>query len=234
MAHSHTAQPETFDELDPHGFNKGHGHHGHVIVGPFVLRTVLALLLFFTVLTVGQAQLEVFIAKSLNVTFPLWVNIVACMAIAVVKAVLVMAYFMQLRYDNPMNTIVMAFTILGVALFIGFTSLDLLTRDRVYAWKDGQITAGGTGVGARNLSAGSNIVQSAKNRYLEKLTAELGTLEAAQAQYDKEYAKKHKAHGHKSDHRHDVGNDGNRSRPVTGPTGVLGDAAPKAENAPGH
>ncbi len=141
MAHAPAKQ---FDELDPHGA-AGHGQHAsHVIVGPFTLRTVLALLLFFTVLTVGQAQLEVFLSHALDIEFPRWVNIVFCMGIAVVKALLVMGYFMQLKYDNPINSVVMAFTFLGLGLFLGFTALDLGGRGSVYEWKVNYQVPGGT------------------------------------------------------------------------------------------
>jgi len=141
MAHAPAKQ---FDELDPHGAASHGQHASHVIVGPFTLRTVLALLLFFTLLTVGQAQLEVYLSHVLDIEFPRWVNIVFCMGIAVVKALLVMGYFMQLKYDNPINSVVMAFTFLGLALFLGFTALDLGGRGSVYEWKVNYQVPGGT------------------------------------------------------------------------------------------
>lgn len=134
MAHAHT---------DSHGHDS-HGDHGHKIVGPIILRSVLAILLVFTVLTVGQAQFEQWFQGQFDFMFPKWVNIVVVMAIASVKAALVMAYFMQLRYDNPLNTMIMAFCYFAVVIFIGFTSMDLLTRDRVTPWKSGPVVAGGT------------------------------------------------------------------------------------------
>lgn len=68
------------------------------------------------------------------------------MSIAVVESLLVLAIFMQLRYDNPINAMIVAFSLLGVGLFIGFTALDLTTRDRIYDFKAGQVVPGGTGV----------------------------------------------------------------------------------------
>src|SRR5262252_11201992 len=89
------ASAEVFDELDPHGFDKGHKHgHGHVIVGPFTLRAVLAALLVFTVLTVFLAQAEVWAPGYFHIELPWWVNVVGAMSIAVVKALLVMGFFM--------------------------------------------------------------------------------------------------------------------------------------------
>lgn len=121
-----------------------HAAHSHHIVGPLILRSILFLLLVFTILTVGQAQFEIWFQNAFDFTFPKWVNIVVVMAIASVKAALVMAFFMQLKYDKPINTMVMAFCYFAVVIFIGFTSMDLLTRDRVTPWKSGPVVAGGT------------------------------------------------------------------------------------------
>lgn len=144
MAHAPAHTPGHLDELDPHGYSHKGQHAAHVIVGPFTLRTVLAVLLFFTVLTVAQARLEVFLTHALDIEFPRWVNVAFCMGIAVIKAALVMGFFMQLKYDNPINSVVMAFTFLGLALFLGFTSLDLTGRSTVYDWKTTYRQAGGT------------------------------------------------------------------------------------------
>jgi cytochrome c oxidase subunit IV len=51
-------------------------------------------------------------------------NLIVAMAIATVKAVLVVLYFMHLRYDNPFNAIVFLVAILFIALFISITLLD--------------------------------------------------------------------------------------------------------------
>lgn len=178
MAHAPAASG-SFDELDPHGFEKpGHGqHHSHVIVGPFTLRSVLALLMVLTVLTVGQAQAELWFSGAFDIKFPLWVNIVVVMGIATVKALFVMAFFMQLRYDNPLNTIIMCFCFFAMALFLGFTSMDLLTRGRVNDWKEGPVVAGGTGAGIESAN-GQPLTIAAKTRYMEKFLAEAPLVEA--------------------------------------------------------
>lgn len=145
MSHSpsHATHSAGFNEMDPHGAG-GHGQHAsHVIVGPFTLRFVLGILLVFTVLTVGQAQLELYLQDLLHMTFPLWVNASVVLLIATVKGLLVMAYFMQLRYDNPMNTIIMLFCFFTLGLFIMFTALDMFHRDTVYKDKSAQIISGG-------------------------------------------------------------------------------------------
>ncbi len=207
MAHAHAANPSEFNELDPHGAG-GHGQHeSHVIVGPFTLRLILAILLFFTATTVGLAQLEIWIAGFFDITLPLWLNIVIAMSIATVKAVLVMAYFMQLRYDNPINTILMGFCIFGVLLFICFTAMDLLTRDRIYDFKEGQVVAGGTFQG--NLSR----VDVARQEFIERV---------GEDRYKEiKAAIKHDAHGHGHGDSAVVGSTASKSRPIVGTTDAL-------------
>lgn len=122
-----------------------HAHHGHVIVSLFTLRTILALLLFFTLLTVGLAQFEVWLAHTFQFEIPQWVNVTIALSIAAIKTTLVVAFFMQLKYDNPMNTLIFVFTLLTVAFFLGFTMLDLGKRGTIDRFKAQYIQAGGTG-----------------------------------------------------------------------------------------
>ncbi len=140
---SHAAE---FDEY-------GHKDHGHVIVSVFTLRFILIALLFCTLLTSGSAWAETAIAATFHVEIPQWINAFVALSIAVVKTALVVGFFMQLKYDNPMNTIIFVFTLLTVASFLGFTSLDLGNRDtidrfkNVYAYPGGNgLDGGGTGI----------------------------------------------------------------------------------------
>ena len=135
-----------FDPHDPHGYHAG-DTHGHVIVSPFVLLNVLLALLFFTVLTVFFSRAEIWIAGTFNVDVPHWVNVVGALSIAVIKSVLVCLFFMQLKYDNPLNSLIFLFCLFAVALFLGFSSLDLGTQGLIYNWKGKEIVAGGTQVG---------------------------------------------------------------------------------------
>jgi len=154
MSHptAHAKTPEAFNELDPHGASQHGQHSSHVIVGPLTLRVVLAILLVFTVLTVGQAQLELYLQDLLQMKFPLWVNASVVLVIATIKGLLVMAYFMQLRYDNPMNTIIMLFCFFALGLFFMFTGLDLFNRGTVYADKQPQIISGGIWTGNKSIA----------------------------------------------------------------------------------
>ena len=130
--------------LDPHGFHDGE-HHGHTIVSLRILGLVLGLLLVFTVLTVGLSRGEVWIAESLNVHIPQWVNVAIAMSIAVVKGTLVALFFMQLKYDNPLNAIIFLFCLCALGTFLGFTAIDMSNRGHINEWESGEITLGGTG-----------------------------------------------------------------------------------------
>src|SRR5512136_3495541 len=85
---------------------------GHVV--PFrVLATVWGTLLVLTVLTVAVAGVDL---GRLNLEIAL--------AIATVKASLVLLFFMHMRYDRPMNAIVFIAALLFVMLFVSLALLD--------------------------------------------------------------------------------------------------------------
>jgi cytochrome c oxidase subunit IV len=85
---------------------------GHVVPFP-VLAAVWGALLVLTVVTVAVAGLDL---GGLNLPIAL--------AIAVVKASLVLLYFMHMRYDRPMNAIVFVAALLFLMLFVSITLLD--------------------------------------------------------------------------------------------------------------
>ncbi|MDX2131686.1 MAG: cytochrome C oxidase subunit IV family protein [Planctomycetota bacterium] len=233
--HPHASHPVApFDQTDPHGTGS---HASHVIVGPMALRTVLAILLVFTALTVGFAQAEQWAASYFNVSLPGWINIVGAMTIATIKAVLVMAIFMQLRYDNALNTLIMAVTFSALAIFVGMTAIDLLGRDRVYEFKSGQITPGGTGDQVATAN-GRPMVVAAKERYLGVLRerviamhpelADAANAAALDARVQAMYLEHKGIIKHSAHHAHDDDglNTPNRTRPRTGLSGSLQTDAP--------
>jgi cytochrome c oxidase subunit 4 len=132
----------------------GHGSHGHVIVPLFTLRTILLALLFFTLLTVGLSKAEEWLAVTFDFGIPQWVNVVVALSIAVVKTALVVLFFMQLKYDSPLNGMIFIFTLLTVASFLGFTMIDLGGRTTIDRFKGEYIVPGGTGLPATESSAG--------------------------------------------------------------------------------
>ncbi|MBS0196359.1 MAG: cytochrome C oxidase subunit IV family protein [Planctomycetes bacterium] len=168
MSHAPAHTPEVFDETDPHGQHLHGQHESHVIVGPFTLRTVLIVLLMLTALTVGFAQAEIAIQNWLGIELPWWINVVGAMSIAVVKSLLVMAFFMQLKYDNPINTVLMLFCFFALGLFLMFSGLDLFSRGLVYDFKAGPVIAGGTG--SKVVTAdGKPMVVAAADRFKQKI-----------------------------------------------------------------
>ncbi|MBL8875591.1 MAG: cytochrome C oxidase subunit IV family protein [Phycisphaerae bacterium] len=144
MSTPHAAAPEVFNELDPHGMG-AYTKHSHHIVSGMTLISILMILLGFTAVTVGAAQVEKWIEASLHYELPRWVNVLVAMSIATVKATLVLMFFMLLRYSNPINTVVFLFCLLAFALFLFFTLLDLSTRGMINPIKAHQVEAGGIG-----------------------------------------------------------------------------------------
>jgi len=52
------------------------------------------------------------------------INLAVAMAIAVLKATLVILFFMHLRYDRLFHTVIFVSAILAASLFVGFTMMD--------------------------------------------------------------------------------------------------------------
>lgn len=92
---------------DEHGMS-------HVMPPSVLIGTFLALVAL-TVLTVAMSYL------------PLGsIELMVAMGIATVKAFLVAFYFMHLRYDKPLNSLLVVFSLVFVALFISLTLIDSL------------------------------------------------------------------------------------------------------------
>src|SRR3954451_15449262 len=102
----HPAQTAAMTE---HG-KDDHGHHGLAHISPWqTLVKVWAVLMILTVLTVMATWVDLGV-----------LNIWIALAIAVVKASLVVIYFMHLKYDSPFNAYVFCFSLAFVAVFLGF------------------------------------------------------------------------------------------------------------------
>jgi caa(3)-type oxidase subunit IV len=199
--------PAEFDPLDPHGFERGHPR-GHTIVPLRVLAAVLIVLVVFTALTVFASRAEIWASRTFHVEIPQWVNVSVALSIAVVKSLLVLLFFMQLRYDhNKLNAVIFSVCIFALGLFLFFPMTDLGTRGVVYPWKKGEIVRGGTG-GVNNWPVYSDlppgaIVETARQKYIERHG--LAAWEAEMAAH----------HGHGQGHGEDRSGP-QRSRPVQG------------------
>lgn len=93
--------------------------HAHVIPLP-VYFAVYGALIVLTVVTVGVSYANLGPAA-----------IVVAMAVAIVKASLVVAYFMHLRYDTGFNALVFLVSLLFLVLFFSFTMIDVASRDNI-------------------------------------------------------------------------------------------------------
>jgi cytochrome c oxidase subunit 4 len=97
---------------DSEGQATTHPSVGHVV--PFrVLAAVWGALLLFTVITVAISDVD--LGRF---------NLEIALAIAIVKASLVLLYFMHMRYDRPMNAIVFITALLFFMLFVSLALLD--------------------------------------------------------------------------------------------------------------
>ncbi len=89
------------------------------------LLAVFFALIFLTILTVYQAtfdfgNLELFLS----------------LAIATVKASLVILFFMHMIHDKPLNAIVFLSSFIFVALFLGFTMMDAGSYQDIIEFKE--------------------------------------------------------------------------------------------------
>ena len=92
-------------------------NHGHHIIPFKVLLSVFLGLVALTVITVVTAQVDL---------GPL--NVPIAIALASTKAVLVVLFFMALKYDKPVNSMVFGIGTLFVVIFIVFTLFDTAFR----------------------------------------------------------------------------------------------------------
>lgn len=106
----------------PTASEHGHDDHGLAHAMPAsILLTVFAALIGLTILTVALTYVEMG-------EWEIWVS----MGIASFKASLVALYFMHLRYDNPLNGLILITSLIFVALFLSVTMMDL---DAILPWK---------------------------------------------------------------------------------------------------
>jgi cytochrome c oxidase subunit 4 len=99
-------------QADSASTHSAHSDLGHV-VPVWLLAAVFAALIALTGLTVMAAQIDL---GNLNLYLAL--------AIAAIKASLVVMFFMHLYWDRPFNSMVFVGCLLFVTLFIGFTLTD--------------------------------------------------------------------------------------------------------------
>ncbi len=100
-----------------HGQHANDAHSEHHIIPFGVYMKVFSALIALTVITVLAARVD-FGAFGAAVAF----------GIATVKAVLVLAYFMHLKYDNMLNRVIIASGVFFLIVFYFFCIVDEITR----------------------------------------------------------------------------------------------------------
>ena len=90
--------------------------HNHLVT-PKTYVTIFFMLIVFTAITVW-AGFQDFGA----------LNTPVALGIAIVKATLVLLYFMHLRYSNGLMSLVLASSVFALFLLIVFTTSDVVTR----------------------------------------------------------------------------------------------------------
>lgn len=145
MRHAQQVPSPEFAGFDPHEtLSTDEYRHFHVHLTPLKPMTIVfALLLFFTALTVWTSNVHGVQVGNTWIEFSGTIHVLIAMGIAIAKALLVAAFFMHLKYDKPMNTIVVSATLFGVVLFIGLSMLDLRSRALVDPIQGPEIKAGG-------------------------------------------------------------------------------------------
>jgi cytochrome c oxidase subunit 4 len=103
--------------LSASGHGRSADHHGDEIAHVMPVRLLIgvwAALMVLTVVTVTVTSID------LGSRF----NLIIAMAIATLKAGLVVTYFMHLRWDRPFHTLIFLGSLLFVSLFISLTLFD--------------------------------------------------------------------------------------------------------------
>jgi cytochrome c oxidase subunit 4 len=88
--------------------------------------TVFAALLFLTWLTVAASRFDFGSVAVLGATLPL--NLIVAVAIAVIKATLVVLYFMHVRYGTSLVGVVVSAAVVWLGILLLLTFGDYWTR----------------------------------------------------------------------------------------------------------
>ena len=100
-------------------------HHGLSHVAPIkVLTATGGTLLVLTLVTVLATRID----------FGANINFAIAMAIAVLKATLVILFFMHLKYDRLFHSVVFVAAIMAASLFVGFTLMDSGQYQQTNIW----------------------------------------------------------------------------------------------------
>jgi cytochrome c oxidase subunit IV len=94
-----------------------HGEHEHHVTPPIVYVVIFLTLLVFTGLTVGASYIEMGV----------W-NPVVALAIGVIKATLVVLFFMGVKYSSKLTKLTVGAGIFTFLTLVGMTLADYISR----------------------------------------------------------------------------------------------------------
>jgi cytochrome c oxidase subunit 4 len=117
-----------------HAHAAHHDDHEHGIAHVASVKVLLGTwiaLMFLTVITVAATKID--LGPSLNLAL--------AMAIAVVKATLVVLFFMHLFYDKLFHTVLLVGAVLAATLFVGFALMDSSQYQDSLQWSTTTTTA---------------------------------------------------------------------------------------------
>lgn len=127
-----------------HAHSAEHAHH-HIV--PLNVNLAVGIsLLVLTVVTVLVAQFD-FGAM----------NMVVAMTVATLKAGLVVAYFMHLRYDNKFFLAMLLVCLIALTVFIVFTMIDQKSRTSIYDYEMEEIRKNAKMYEKKNLSPSKDL-----------------------------------------------------------------------------
>jgi cytochrome c oxidase subunit 4 len=104
-----------------------HDEHEHGLSHVASIRVLVSTggtLLMLTLVTVAATR----------VNFGANINLAIAMAIAVLKATLVILFFMHLKYDRLFHTVIFLSAICAASLFVGFTLMDTGQYQQTNIW----------------------------------------------------------------------------------------------------
>jgi cytochrome c oxidase subunit IV len=120
-AHTHGAHAHAHATAHAHG---GHGHGLAHVAAPKILLGTWVALMILTLITVTATKID------LGASY----NLAVAMAIAVVKATLVVLFFMHLRYDKLFHSVLVVGGLLAASLFVGFALMDSGQYQQTIIW----------------------------------------------------------------------------------------------------
>ena len=93
-----------------------HEHHHHV-VSPRIYLTIVIALLILTGTTVGASYVEMYVF-----------NAVVALAIAAIKMILVVLFFMHVKYSTKLTKLTVGAGVFTFLVLVGMTLSDYMTR----------------------------------------------------------------------------------------------------------